>query len=261
MLLRLFVRSAAFGVVLPEVPHYGHYVLCKGPMVSLEKPSGVGLAWLHATSDVFPFFCPCTVSGPWSFGPQPLGSGGDATPCEDPRQEHGSLYKYVAGCLLMASAHDEAGCWVPLAQRGRLSSLTHDMLTRGKVGFLTRRTGPYTAKEESNRSAASERTPLYSAITALGAAGQGVSWTGPCQDEQAPLRVTHTAETGEPSPPLPPFLPSPSPRDRGAPIQGTVGAVPRTGRVPTQRLDFKYLARYFSHGPAYHVVGGRRRIC
>ena len=28
-----------------------------------------------------------------------VGSGGDATLCEDPRQEHGSLFKYVAGCF------------------------------------------------------------------------------------------------------------------------------------------------------------------
>ena len=39
--------------------------------------------------------------GPWSCRPQPLGSGGDATPCEDPRQEHGPQFKCVAGCLLM----------------------------------------------------------------------------------------------------------------------------------------------------------------
>ena len=41
--------------------------------------------------------CPCTISGPWSCRPQPLGSGGDATLCKDPRQEHGSLFNYVAG--------------------------------------------------------------------------------------------------------------------------------------------------------------------
>ena len=34
---------------------------------------------------------PALVSGPWSCRPQPLGSGGDATPCEDPRQEHGPV--------------------------------------------------------------------------------------------------------------------------------------------------------------------------
>ena len=57
---------------------------------------------------------------------------------------------------------------------GRLSSLTQDVLTRGKVGFLSRRTGPYPRKEESKRGAASERTPLFSATTAPGAAGQEV---------------------------------------------------------------------------------------
>ena len=111
-------------------------------------------------------------SCPWSCLPQPLGSGGDATPCEDPRQEHGPLFKFVAGCLLMATAHDEAGCRVPLAECGRLSGLTQDMLTRGKVGFLSRRSGPYPAKEESERGAASERTPLSSATPAQDAAGQ-----------------------------------------------------------------------------------------
>ena len=44
-------------------------------------------------------------------------------------------FKFVAGCLLMARVHDEAGCRVPLAQCGRPSSLTQDLLTRGKGGF------------------------------------------------------------------------------------------------------------------------------
>ena len=47
-------------------------------------------------------------SGPWSCRPQPLGSGGDATPCEGTRQEHEPQFKYVAGCLLMAAAQDVA---------------------------------------------------------------------------------------------------------------------------------------------------------
>ena len=56
----------------------------------------------------FPIFCPCKVSGPWSCRPQSLGSGGDATPCEGPRQEHGPQLKFEAGCLLIAAAHDVA---------------------------------------------------------------------------------------------------------------------------------------------------------
>ena len=71
----------------------------------------------------------------------------------------------------MTTAHDVAGCRVPLAQGGRLSSLTQDLLARGKVGFLSRRTGPYTTKEESKRGAASERTPLSSATPALDVVG------------------------------------------------------------------------------------------
>ena len=51
---------------------------------------------------------------------------------------------------------------------------------------------------------------------------------GPCQDEQGPLQRQR-------NPPL---------RDRGAPTQGTVGAVPRTGRAPTQELAFRYRTRY-----------------
>ena len=54
------------------------------------------LAWLH----VFPAG-PCTVCGPWSCRPQPLESGGDATPCEDTRQDQGRSFK--RGCLLSPS--------------------------------------------------------------------------------------------------------------------------------------------------------------
>ena len=36
--------------------------------------------------------CPCTVCGPWSCRPQPMGSGGDATPCEDTRQDQGRSF-------------------------------------------------------------------------------------------------------------------------------------------------------------------------
>ena len=128
----------------------------------------------------------------------------------------------------MATAQDEAGCQVPLAQCGRLSSLTQDMLTRGKVGFLSRRTGPYTTKEESKRGAASERTPPSSATTAPGAPGQeaGVR-RAPCQDEQGPTPQRLT-------------------RDRGAPTQGTVGRRPRnrTGANPRTGFQVPYAVHF-----------------
>ena len=91
----------------------------------------IAVAWLHATSDAVPSYVPVQL----------------------------------AGCLSMATVHDEACCRVPLAQCGRLSSLTQEMLTSCKVGFLSRRTGPPT--KESKRGAASERSPLSSATTAV----------------------------------------------------------------------------------------------
>ena len=45
------------------------------------------LAWLHVFSSG-----PCTACGPWSSRPQPMGSGGDATPCEDTRQDQGRSF-------------------------------------------------------------------------------------------------------------------------------------------------------------------------
>ena len=36
---------------------------------------------------------PVQFCGPWSCWPQPLGSGGDATPCEDTRQDQGRSFK------------------------------------------------------------------------------------------------------------------------------------------------------------------------
>ena len=51
---------------------------------------------------------------------------------------------------------------------------------------------------------------------------------GPCQDEQGSTPETHAAETGETPP-----------REKGAPTQGTVGTVPRTGRAPAQGLAFQ----------------------
>ena len=89
-----------------------------------------GVAWLQL-SFLLSLKSFRSVGGCW---PQPLGRGGDATPSEDARQEHGPQFEIVAGCLLMAAAQNEAGRRVPPAQCGRLTSLTEDMLTRGKVG-------------------------------------------------------------------------------------------------------------------------------
>ena len=68
------------------------------------------VAWLHVydVHQMFYLLQSLYSYGPWSCRPQPLGSGGDATPCEDTRQEHGPQFKYVAGCLLMAAAQDVA---------------------------------------------------------------------------------------------------------------------------------------------------------
>ena len=51
------------------------------------------------------------------------------------------------------------------------------------------------------------------------------------------------------------------PRDKGAPTQGTVGAVPRTERAPTQGLAFRCPRGIFVHRSAPRAVGGRRRTC
>ena len=68
---------------------------------------------------------------PWSCRPQPLGSGGDATPCEDPRQEHGPHFKCVAGCLSMVPhmlCSSAAGATCQLLPVGReRCRVVHDM--------------------------------------------------------------------------------------------------------------------------------------
>ena len=73
----------------------------------IEAPDHLGsremamamVAWLHVSDvhQMFSLLLSLYSSGPWSCRPQPLGSGGDATPCEDTRQEHGPQFKYVAG--------------------------------------------------------------------------------------------------------------------------------------------------------------------
>ena len=92
-----WIRSGCFSwdiVVLPEVPHRGHHELGKGPW----SPKGGRGRWpwrcwpgcmLH---QMFSLLLSLYSSGPWSCRPQPLGSGGDATPCEDTRQEYGPQF-------------------------------------------------------------------------------------------------------------------------------------------------------------------------
>ena len=126
----------------------------------------------------------------------------------------------------MATAHDETDCQVPLAQCGRLSSLTQDVLTRGKVGFLSRRSRPHFTKEESKSGAASERTPLSSATTAPGAAGQ-----------EAGVRPAHVKTKQGPTPSnsrrRPPKDRWATTKERWAPSLEPDGANPRTGfQVP-----------------------------
>ena len=75
----------------------------KGPLTPLgSRGDGNGvprlLLLLYAVHQVLSLLLSLYSSGPWSCRPQPLGSGGDATPCEDTRQEQ-PQFKYVAGCL------------------------------------------------------------------------------------------------------------------------------------------------------------------
>ena len=90
------------------------------------------------------------------------------------------------------------------------------------------------AEGESKGGAPSERTPFSSATLAQDAAGQeaGVR-CAPVKTNRANTSDSRRKDRGPP------------PRDRGAPTQGTVGAIPRTGRAPTQGLAFRFLTRYF----------------
>ena len=84
------------GTCLREVRLLALAEVSKGPW-SLWGPRGMAmaraslvcssLAWLHVFSSG-----PCTVRGPWSCWPQPLESGGDATLCEDTRQDQGCSF-------------------------------------------------------------------------------------------------------------------------------------------------------------------------
>ena len=86
------------------------YIKAPDPPQGSREMAIAMVAWLHVCDvhQMFSLLLSLNSSGPWSCRPQPLGSGGDATPCEDTRQEHGPLFKYVAGCLLMAAAQDVA---------------------------------------------------------------------------------------------------------------------------------------------------------
>ena len=52
------------------------------------------VAWLHVydVHQMFSLLLSLYSSGSWSCRPQPLGSGGDATPSEDTRQKHGPQF-------------------------------------------------------------------------------------------------------------------------------------------------------------------------
>ena len=73
-------------------------------------------AWLHVTSDAFhTVHVQFPVHGAaghnrWRVVETPL-------PVKTSRQEHGPRCKYVAGCRLMATAHDEAGCSMWASER------------------------------------------------------------------------------------------------------------------------------------------------
>ena len=86
---------------------------------------------------------------------------------------------------------------------------------------------------ESKRGAASERTPLSLCDTSPRRGW--VQHRGPLSRRTGPYSWRLTLQR-QGNPPL---------RDKGAPTQGTVGAVPRTGRAPTQELAFRYPTRYF----------------
>ena len=102
VLLLFAVRRYVTGTRLLRVRLLGHPELREGPW-PLRRPRGDGnggrfvrlpclFSWrglrLYAVHQML-FLQSLYSYGPWSCRPQPLGSGGDATPCEDPRQEHG----------------------------------------------------------------------------------------------------------------------------------------------------------------------------
>ena len=62
--------------------------------------------FLRSTSGAVP--CSLCSDSPWSSWPQPMGSGGDATPCKVTREEHGLSFEFNvsvsgAGCCLSVS--------------------------------------------------------------------------------------------------------------------------------------------------------------
>ena len=83
-----FPGCAVFVVVFIEFVFWPllNYGSAPGP-ARLAFVSWCGLRLCRSTSDTVPWsLCSCS---PWSSRPQPLGSGGDATPCEDSREERG----------------------------------------------------------------------------------------------------------------------------------------------------------------------------
>ena len=61
-----------------------------GLMMAMSAPPRC--LFLRSTSDAIPWSL--FRGGSWSSRPQPLGSGGDAAPCEDPREEHGPQFNF-----------------------------------------------------------------------------------------------------------------------------------------------------------------------
>ena len=178
---RLSTRSLPYWRVtcLPEVRVHGLHKKREGPGSPSGGRGGMAMAmvaWLHATSDVFPFFCPCAVSRPWSW----------ATTVGEWRRRH-SLRRHKAGTWTAVSVRSRVsfnGCgprlggpryvagshWLHVgvcgedgqeSKRGAAPERTplslcstsprRGWLRRGKIGPLSRRTEPETKTGETPR--------------------------------------------------------------------------------------------------------------
>ena len=165
--------------------------------------------------------------GPWSCRPQPLGSGGDATPCEDPRQEHGPQFKCVAGCLFNGSPHVVffgCGCHVPaLACRAREvpSRPRHVQSFNGRRAHAQRWKPNAPEPEHMGRvRGVPRRSELHSPSASSVRDVVGCSAGGLCQVKQS------------------------SPQKTGEPRREPEGRRPEERWAPTQILAFRYLTRY-----------------
>ena len=59
------------------------------------------LFFAHSVQQILSLWSLCSFS-PRSSRPQPLGSGGDVTPCEDTREDHGLLFNFDKQVLLQS---------------------------------------------------------------------------------------------------------------------------------------------------------------